>query len=295
MSAKQVIELDVVQADALAFNGAALLVVGNFKSGKTVLAATASKDAPAKLDPKNKTLLSDILFLQFEPGGIRSATSLGLVPKHVIDFAAPKYRIAQDPAAEADKSKTSNELLLDWTKIRPALLASAKYVESNPEIKIVVVDNLSRYCEMLEYHFQQTCKKNGATDTFEVYSQIKKANIWLANLFINQRVLLIALSHVKSAAAQDEAKLQAKSVGGDLTTLVPAIPAGSAGFWSGFADAVLCTMRIKKKVGTEEKYEYRTLMTSSSKLPSGNRFGLEGSIESHLGPILNKYYSELHR
>lgn len=287
------VTIDISPADQLPFEGAALLVVGNFKSGKTVLGATASKKAPVPLNPKVRTELPDVMFIQLEPNGIRSATSLGLVPSHVLDLSGPAYRTALDFSAAPDKAKTSNELQLDWAKVRPALLAVAQYVRKHPEIRTVVFDNLSRYCEMLEFSFQQTCKKNGITDTYEVYSQVKKANIWLANLFVNEKVLFIALAHVKSSAAQDEAKLAAKAVGGDLTPLVPAIPAGSAGFWSGYADAVLCTMRKKVKVGTETKYEYKTLMTSSNKYPSGNRFGLEGEIDSHLRPIIEKYYPNL--
>jgi len=285
--------IKIQTADTLPFEGAALFVVGQYKCGKTVLGATASAYAPNPLNPNIKTELPDVMFVQLEPNGIRSAVSLGLVPKHVLDLSGPDYRVAVDFAAVPGKEKTSNEMLLDWGKVRLALLAAAQYVKATPEIKVVVVDNLSRYCEMLEAAFQLTCKKDGKVDSFEVYAQIKKANIWLANLFVSQKVLLIALAHVKSGAGQDAEKLSAKAVGGDATSLVPAIPAGSAGFWSGYADAVLCAQRKKVKAGTDFKYEYKTLLTSSNKLPSGNRFGLEGEMPSHLGSIIKKFYPNL--
>lgn len=281
-------------ADQLSFEGAAILTIGNFKSGKTVLGATASKSAPNPINPNVRTELPDVMFIQLEPNGLRSATALGLVPKHVLDLSGADYRAVE----VASSQKTSNELQLDWNKVRPALVAAAQYVRATKEVRTVVFDNLSRFCDMLEYHYKTDAKdmpktKEGKLDTFEVFTLIKKANNWLANLFVGERVLLIVLAHLKAARAEDADKLSAKAVGGDATSLVPAMPAGTAGFWTGYADAVICTQRKKLKVGTETTFEFKMLLTSSNKFPSGNRFGLTGEMPSHLRPIIEKYYPSL--
>jgi hypothetical protein len=288
------IKLKVSEGDKLPFEGAGIFVIGSPKTGKTVLACTASQYAPQPLNPKVRTVLPDVCFVQLEPNGLKSATALGLVPKHVIDLSGSDFMVPVDFDAVPDsKSKTSNDALLDWTKVRPALLAVAKYVKQTPEIKIVVIDNMSGFCEMTEAYFQKVCLKDGKPDTFGVYSEVKKAATWVFNLFRLQKVLVIGLSHTKTSGQQDLEKLETKSVGGEATSQVAAMPAGSAGFWAKATDATVCTMRKKVKAGTTYRYEYKMAVTSSQKLPAGNRWNIEGEIDSHLRKIVADNYPEL--
>jgi hypothetical protein len=291
--------INVQQADQMPFEGAAMFVVGNFKSGKTVLAHTASQFAPVPLTPGKPTLLPDVAYIGLEPGGIRAATAMGLNAKHVLDLSTSEYRVPFDADADVVAGKgASNEMQLDWTKIRPALVAFAKYVKANPEIKVVIFDHLTRLSDCLEAHYRtpkfapKTDK--GAIDTFGIFRLIKDTNQWLAAVYFDARVLFIALAHVKTVAKEaDQNKLDSKSVGGDATDMIPAVPTATAGFWSGYSDAVISTLRKKVKTGIETKYQYKMVMTSSNKLPSGNRFGMEGEHDSHLGPTVKKNYPNL--
>lgn len=287
--------IKIQPADTLPFEGAGIFILGSPKTGKTVLACTASKFAPVPLNPKVRTELPDVCFVQLEPNGIKSAIALGMVPKHTIDLSGSEYMVPVDFAAAPDKARTSNDALLDWNKVRPALLAVAQYVRANPEIRIVVIDNMSGFCEMTEAFFQKTCLKNGMPDTFEVYGQVKKAATWVFNLFRLEKVLVIGLSHTKVGAQQDQDKLESKAVGGDVTAMVAAMPAGSAAFWGKATDATICTMRRKIKSGNAIKYEYKMLVTSSQKLPAGNRWNVEGEADSHLRKIVEQFYPELNK
>lgn len=288
-------------ADALDFNGGALIVTGNFKAGKTVLAHTASAFAPNPLNAKTKTTLTDLAVIQLEPNGVRSAVSLGLVAANVLDLSGPEFRRAFEADAELTAAKGgSNELGLDFLKVMPALIKAAEHIKSHPEIKVVVFDHLTRFDAMVESHYRNpkyAPKTNrGEVDTFGIFRMVKEAHQWLAQLFFGTGVLFIGICQVKTPAKEaDENKLAAKAIGGDNTDLVLALPQASAGFWAGYADAVIATRRKKTRVGTEDKTSYRMMLTSSQRFPSGNRFGLEGEHDSHLGPIIKNFYQDLRK
>lgn len=281
------VNLTVSSADQVAFNGAGMFVIGAPKSGKSVLACTASKDAPKPLNPKTKTILSDILYLQLEPRGVSSAVALGLVPKHVIDLSAPEYLVPVNFEAQEVSRKSSNDALLDWTKVRPALLAAAKYAQANPEIKIVVIDNLSGFSDMAAAHFLANSK-----DGFEAWAKVKQANEWIFNLFRMNRLLVVGLSHTKALAqGSDENKLETKSVGGEVTQQVPAMPTGSAGFWAKATDATVVTLRKKVKSAGGYDMKYSVAFTSSAKQAAGNRYNIVGEVEAHLRDIIKANYN----
>lgn len=293
--------MDFKSADELSFDGAAIIITGSFKSGKTVLAHTASGNSPTPLTPKTRITLKDTAVIQLEPNGVRSAVSMGLVAAHVLDLSGPEFRRPFEAEAELTAARGgSNELGLDFTKVFPALVKAAEYIKAHPEIRVVIFDHLTRFDAMVEAHYRNPKyapkTARGEVDTFGIFRMVKEAHMWLAQLFFGYGVLFIGICQVKTPAKEaDENKLASKSVGGDQTDLVLALPQASAGFWSGYADAVIATRRKKTKVGTEDKYIHRMALTSSQKLPSGNRFGLEGEHDSHLGPIIKQFYPELRK
>src|SRR4051812_6035780 len=107
------VSIRVQTASELPFKGDTIFLLGAAKTGKTILAASASRYAPIPLNPKVRTKTPDVLFIQLEPGGINSALEQGLDP-NIIDLADVEYCL---PSSDAQLFK--NELMLDWRKIRP--------------------------------------------------------------------------------------------------------------------------------------------------------------------------------
>ena len=283
------VSLNIQSADNMAFEGAAIFLLGSPKTGKTVLACTASAYAPSPLMPTTRTSLPDVLVLQFEPNGTSSALHMGLAPQ-VLDFAATEYLV------NSDSDKVSNDGLLDWNKVRPALVATAQYVRSKPEIKIIVIDNLSAFTDMVVAH-EESLQSLQKKDGYLAYANAKRASEWLLNLFRKEKKLIIGIAHTKAADVTDPAKVEARAASGQLAPQVPGLPAGTASVWQKASDAVIHTRCKSEKivVGGEPQIRpsYRLMVTSSNKMAGGNRWGLSGERESHLGPIVKRFYPNL--
>lgn len=81
--------VQVKSSEDLTWDKPQVLLVGAPGVGKTVAACTASRFTPTEFPnhTAKRTVLEDIIFVQFEPGATKSLASLGLVVPTVIDLS----------------------------------------------------------------------------------------------------------------------------------------------------------------------------------------------------------------
>lgn len=186
--------------------GKDILLYGPPGHGKTVAAATASQHCPDTLPAGKSTSLDDMLWLQFDRGGVSSLTPHNL-SVDVLDLSGES----------------------DWRKIRKLLPEVVQVVNTKVKegLEWVVVDTLTSMDAVLV----STAKEEfDVRATMQAWGYVLQEHARFYDMLRSLPVSLLLLCHAKSIIPADEdldTKTKRKAAGTDTSTMAPAI-SGSA-------------------------------------------------------------------
>lgn len=240
------------------------IVYGPPKSGKTVVAATASAFCPEELPSKEMIDLEDTVFLQYDLGGTQSLTDVNLSCL-VADFST---------------ISTYKELL---TKERQVLLDVGQLV-ADGKVRNIVVDTLTARDHMLNMHFGKT----HADDSRAMFGEIKTAHLQFGNRLrgLPAGVKVVILMHAKEVVQDDNNKKMLKARSSQIADIRPALTGSAIDFYLGASDLYWLSAKKVKGQPTE-----RVLETGFSRAHMGGGRGANrlNDIEpANLGKIYKK-------
>lgn len=269
-----------------------LRIDGKPKTSKTTMAVTASRfcPPPKEWDAAKPAVLSDMLWLQFEPGALEYPLTKGLQVPNVLDWSGFGITV-QDiyPAIQA---------LPDMAK---------EYRAAG--VRTVVVDTLTSFNTLLLRDVVGAFPE-GSMDRIRSYGRVDEIHNLLFDSLRAMELNIIGIVHLKhfapfgieggksdsaqkmAAQAQKQVdKVEASTVGGLSANFIPDMRPGPAGRWGRLATQVLVSQprRVTVRAGVQE-IEYGFEALPSDDFGAGGRWDLKGFQPGYLRPILESKY-----
>jgi len=285
---------DLMKPQAASYKRFLLRIDGMPKTGKTILAYTASKQCPhpSTWNVEKPVELTDILGLQFEENSTLSLAQRGIKVANVLDWT------------QRDIDLGTMKTLI---KNLPAIGAEAK----KQGIHTVVVDTLSTFNRFLLQKIVEEGSFSSDMERIRAYGDVDSFHYLLFDNLLRMGLNVIGLVHLqhfapfgeegggssaaaqlKAAAAKQVDKQTANLVQGIRTDFIPELRPKVAGHWARLADAVLVAKPTKRVVRAGESViDYKFITESNDDYSAGGRWKIPPINDSYLRPIIEARYT----